>query len=237
MDELTVVNNKRRILWEPVPITTGLSIDTQAPFIITGGTKEDPDPSSTHDLSASTTVKSQPDQVLVLPEGSRLVVQAKRSYKKRSGNGHKSLKVRDLYDQERNDMQFGLFIPQNGMICDDDCLAYRQRMIDAGSWNPDIAIFQVTGFISVLHTMVAEGRLEVRDLSSYEAWMSSKYGGSLWARYNLSKYVAVREANQQALANGLAPTNRVGRIQNVQVRTIPRFTTLPSRSRFLRYAK
>ena len=142
-----------------------------------------------------------------IPDGKRLVIQpsdtTRRTYTKRFGNGHVSAKKRDLYDSERSKILHELFLPKNGQIENDDCVCFKPSL------DPEVSIFQITGFVSVLHTEVAEGILQLRDLISYEKWMSNKYGGTLWARYNNPRFVAVRQMNLEALANGLDPIYKV----------------------------
>lgn len=142
------------------------------------------------------------------PSGTTLVVQedGRRTYKKRTGNGHTSEKVRDLENFERGMIRDHLFIPKNGQIEDDDCVIFKNNVSEMN----EIAIFQITGFISVLHTQVAEGRLMVNDLVAYELWMRTKYG-RLWARYNLPIYATARAVNAQAIATGQTPTARARR--------------------------
>lgn len=115
----------------------------------------------------------------------------------RNGNGHKSEKTRDLHDRERDGMR-NWFISKNGQIADDDCVEFKNGMA------ADVAIFQVTGFISYLHRDVACGRTQLSDLAAYEKWMHDKYG-KLWAQYNDPKYVQSRQQNQAAIAAGNKP--------------------------------
>ena len=193
----TITNRKRKVLWEPNPV---LKVEELVPL---------PEPVAPEPPTQHT---------LVIPEGSRLIVQPqRRAYKKRVGNGHKSTKTRDLMDSDRVLMRDQLFFPQNGQIDDDDCLTFKDKLPE------EVAVFQITGYISVLHRYVAEGRIQVMNLEAYEQWMSSKYGGSLWARYNDSKFVAVRIRNQEAVANGEAPSHHV--TESIQISTIPRFSS------------
>ena len=204
--ELTVVNSKRKILWEP---------------------EEEIQPAPKPQPKAEVVVEQKPNVVheLVLPEGSKIIVQPHRAYKKRQGNGHKSVKVRDLWDAERDAMRHQLFLPQNGQISDDDCLAFKPKV------GAEVGVFQITGFVSVLHRYVAEGRLQVNNLAAYENWMSQKYGGSLWAQYNNPKFVAVRQQNQAAIAAGQKPLFKVGKDQTKQISIslTPKFVAFPKK--------
>ena len=171
--ELTIVVARRKIRWEPAPVPVSLpTIDAQSDFVIES--KIDGAPT--------------------------LHVQTKRSYKKRVGNGHKSVKVRNLIDTERFVLKHELFVPKNGQINDDDCVDFKQQR----KWE-DVGIFQITGFISVLHTDVASGLLQVDNLIAYEQWMRTKYGETLWARYNLQLYVKARSINASLISQGLPP--------------------------------
>lgn len=193
--ELTIVTSKRKILWEPEA--------EEAPVL--------PPPQSEIEVPIQT-VTTPTQTIAVQPNG-------KRAYKARSGNGHKSTKIRDLYDTERDSMRFKLFLPKNGQISDDDCVAFRSSSLPS-----EVSIFQVTGFISVLHTEVAEGRTQVNDLPTYETWMRLKYGGTLWARYNHPLYVKVRGQNLDLIAQGLPPTLKVQKDKAIQISLTPKFT-------------
>lgn len=182
-DELIVVLGKRKIRWEPAAV-------------------EEPAPSPPVII-----VDHQPD-IIAVSDSSQVLIEGKRAYKKRMGNGHKSEKKRDLIDSERNLIKNFLFIPKNGQIDNDDCVAFKNKVVNELD---EIAIFQVTGFVSVLHTDVASGILMVNDLVAYEAWMRTKYGQTLWARYNLPLYVKTRAINASLVRQGLAPVKAKGK--------------------------
>jgi hypothetical protein len=148
---------------------------------------------------------SDDKQVVIQPADT-----SKRFYAKRFGNGHVSAKIRDLYDSERSKILRELFLPKNGQIENDDCVCFKPCL------DSEVSIFQITGFVSVLHTEVAEGILQIRDLASYEKWMSNKYGGMLWARYNNPRFVMARQMNAQAIAQGLDPIYKVKNVQPVK---------------------
>ena len=235
MAELTVISTRRKILWEPEEQPAPVSQQAQVTAYVTNDSvcrsrlqiERECLVSDTPLVGRQTLTEAinQPTHRVELPEGSTLVVQPKRAYKKREGNGHKSTKIRDLLDAERDAIRHQLFLPKNGQLDYDDCVTFNQSYFDSGV-RP--GIFQVTGFISVLPRYVAEGRLEgLRDLAAYENWMRVKYGGSLWARYNHPLYVDVRRRNQDAVAQGQRPTHRV--TQTIQVSLTPKFTTFKKR--------
>jgi hypothetical protein len=187
----------RRILWTP--------------------TQPDPtlDPTSISDAISLVTSQTIPDPTpeLVMTQ-SGLVAWQPRAYKKRTGNGHKSLKVRDLLNPEKDSIR-EFFLFKNGMIGNDDCTSFKLQMV------AEVAIFQITGFVSYLHCKVAEGLLTLQNLIIYEAWMRTKYHDSLWARYNYAVYVKVRTQNQELIAAGQAPTAKVPKDYK------PKFATFP----------
>ena len=74
---------------------------------------------------------------------------AKRTYKKRLGNGHKAVKVRDLNAHEKKLIRTHLFLPKNGHLKLNDCVDFKRRF----NWN-DVSIFQITGYVSVLHRTI-----------------------------------------------------------------------------------
>jgi hypothetical protein len=220
-DDLVIVVGKRKIRWEPALV-------------------EEPAPAPPIVL-----VDTQPD--IIIKGSSAVLVESKRAYKHRVGNGHKSEKTRDLYDHEKDIIREDLFSPKNGQIENDDCVAFREiRLNDlpAGTSSfKEIAIFQITGFVSVLHTRVAEGGLQVNDLVAYEAWMRNKYGETLWARYNLPLYVETRAINASLISQGQAPikvkannptviplVNTQGETVGIQgLSTTPKFTAFRKR--------
>lgn len=195
--ELTIVTAKRKINWEP-------AIEEPAPL----------PPPPVKPPSPVQTVTTAKKTVAFQTE-----TKVPRQYKKRVGNGHKKVKVRDLYDNERDIMRYKLFLPKNGQISDDDCVTFKAQHLPA-----EVAIFQVTGFISVLHTEVAEGKTQVDDLVAYENWMRVKYGGTLWLRYNLPRYVKVRSLNMDLVAQGKQPTLKVEKEKPAQISLTPKFT-------------
>ena len=179
-EELTIVIAKRKIRWEPAAVIV-------------------PAPLSVEEFQASLPeINTQPD-IIVESNGTQTFVQAKRTYKKRVGNGHKIDKVRDLLDGERDTIR-KLFLIRDGQIEDDDCVGFKEHV----KWE-DIGIFQITGFVSVLHTDVAEGIITLKNLGAYETWMRTKYGETLWARYNLPLYVKTRAINASLISEGQPP--------------------------------
>ena len=101
----------------------------------------------------------------------------------RSGNGHKSLKKRDLTDSEKNDIR-SFFLNKNGQIENNACVEYKKGM------DSEVAIFQVTGFVSYLHLQIACGKLRVHDMSTYLEFIGSHR--NLWSTYDSPKYRAMR---------------------------------------------
>lgn len=106
---------------------------------------------------------------------------------KRNGNGHKSLKIRNLEDGER-DIIRAAFLQLNGEIYEDACKPIHAKLDQV------LSIAQVTGFVSWLHGSVAGGGLVLRDMASYMTFIQSHR--DLWAKYNSPKYVAMRAARK-----------------------------------------
>jgi len=92
----------------------------------------------------------------------------------RSGNGHKKAKTRKLYDWEKNIIRFE-FIKLNGQIHEDACLEIKNRL------GKEVSIFQVTGFVTLLHKYVSLGKLRLPDMTSYVIHLKQKH--KLWAQY------------------------------------------------------
>jgi hypothetical protein len=106
--------------------------------------------------------------------------------KARNGNGHKKNKKRALTDQERDTIK-SAFLGLNGEIAEDACIPIHQKL------DPEVSIFQVTGFVTCLHGNVCGGALTVRDMDSYLKFLQGHR--SLWAMYNSPKYEAMRAKN------------------------------------------
>jgi hypothetical protein len=104
----------------------------------------------------------------------------------RKGNGHKVAKKRALTDSEKDTIKME-FLALNGQIADDACQPIHQKL------DPEVTIFQVTGFVSYLHRKIAEGTQTVRNLDNYLTFIQSHR--DKWATYNSPKYVALRKQN------------------------------------------
>jgi hypothetical protein len=108
----------------------------------------------------------------------------------RNGNGHTKDKCREITDSERAWLK-NKFLCKNGQIEYDDCVTFKSQMV-----SDTIAIFQITGYVSVLHRYVALGRLELQNLEAYVTWMRDKYkdqqGRSIWTQYNNARFVTIR---------------------------------------------
>ena len=104
---------------------------------------------------------------------------------KRSGNGHVAAKKRDL-DSTEKDRVRQEFLNLNGQIAQDACLPMLKQ---CGS---EATIFQVTGFVTYLHRLVAMGKLLVTDQQAYETYLQGHR--KLWETYNSLKYRTMRKA-------------------------------------------
>jgi hypothetical protein len=146
----------------------------------------------------------------------------------RTGNGHKKQKVRDLIDPERHFFR-STFLQKNGQIENDLCTVLKQSV------NDEVAIFQITGFISYLHRDVAQNRLELNDLQAYCNWMHARYA-DLWEQWNRPAFVNIRRVNA---ANRVAgrPLVSVPREQSPTVfipATSPKFVAFQRRGTYAR---
>jgi hypothetical protein len=103
----------------------------------------------------------------------------------RSGNGHKKEKIRSLLGSEKDHIR-SEFIKVNGQIAEDTCVEIKKHP-EIGN---EIAIFQVTGFVTYIHRQIAMGEFEVQDMASYLTFISTHR--ALWATYNSPKYQTMR---------------------------------------------
>jgi len=147
---------------------------------------------------------------LVIPQTSTKSRVIEPKVKTNNGNGHRSEFVRKINDLERAILK-SAFLHKNGQIANDDCVLFKRQL------SQQLAIFQITGYISVLHRYVALGRLELRDLSAYLNWMEYKYQG-LWSQYNNKRFTAVRIVNTASRVNGQQPTANIP-IEEVPIQT------------------
>lgn len=123
----------------------------------------------------------------------------------RNGNGHKKEKARDLNDNEKNYLR-SEFISHNGQFIYKDCT--KELKPQMGS---DIAIWQVTGFISYLHREVAAGQLDLPNLPQYLDFLKDKYP-SMAARYESQKFQQLRAQKTvaQSVTQPARPQFRAG---------------------------
>jgi len=109
--------------------------------------------------------------------------------KPRSGNGHKSEKKRPLSDSEKNFIR-SEFMKLNGQFEEDACVSIKNKL------DPDVAIFQVTGFVTYIHLQIARGEIEVPDMNSYLKFIQKHR--NKWATYNSPKYQRMRHQRKAA---------------------------------------
>ncbi len=129
----------------------------------------------------------------------------------RNGNGHKSEKKRSLKDSER-DIIRSEFMNLNGQIEEDACLKIKEKL------DPEVAIFQVTGFVSYLHLEIARGKFEVADMDNYLTFLQNHR--DKWATYNSDKYKKMRAANTATVNQSIQPTS-----------SSPKFANFPKKRR------
>jgi hypothetical protein len=134
----------------------------------------------------------------------------------RIGNGHKKQKVRDLHDSERTFLR-STFQAKNGQIEDDFCVDLKYGNGSATGMDADVAIFQITGFMSFLHREVAQNRLVLQDLQAYCNWMHTRYA-DLWEQWNRPAFVNIRRVNAENRTAG-RPLASIPRTQSPTVFT------------------
>jgi hypothetical protein len=123
-----------------------------------------------------------------------------------------------LTDEERTKIR-KWFLLKNGIIEDKDCVEFRTECFP-----PEVTIFQITGFASLLHAEVAEGKIWLKDVLSYTSWIEKK-NGALWARWNNPEYMKVRHANVAENIQGKPMIHKVSKKIDVWVK--PLFAPLP----------
>ena len=115
----------------------------------------------------------------------------------RSGNGHRHVKVRNLFDDEKNTIR-SVFVAEDG-VAENDRWVRLHRDMDSV-----VGIFQITGFVSYLHRTVAMGRLTLNNLPRYLEYMRTKH--NLWATYNSPKYIAMRAVQGHTITTETIPS-------------------------------
>jgi len=169
-----------------------------------------PAPTTDPGLAASTPTTQAPAAPPVAPPAP--------TSKPRNGNGHKSQKVRSMLDGEKDFIR-SEFLRVNGQIADDACVEMKKSSAIAA----EVAIFQVTGFVSYLHRKVAEGDLTVNDLPAYLTFLQGHRG--LWMTYNSPKYEEMRR--RAALRS--APTQVTASVATPSMFNGPKFASIPRR--------
>lgn len=129
--------------------------------------------------------------------------------KTKNGNGHQKTMIRKLYDGERA-IILQEFLKLNGQLTPDakECSKLRLMLDQA------LAVWQVTGYTSVLHRYVAEGQLFVKDTNSYMEWMKVRPGQGLWTQYNAVKF---QESRLLQAKGKLKPSATVQKLLNINV--------------------
>ena len=102
-----------------------------------------------------------------------------------SGNGHKSEKVNALEEWEK-DLIRSEFIKLNGEILRDTCLDIKKKL------NKDTAIFQVTGFVSLLHKYALKGEINLPCLDRY-------YNFQYLKKHGEEEYRQTTKSNSQVM--------------------------------------
>lgn len=105
-------------------------------------------------------------------------------------NGHKALKIRDLRDDEKERILNELFLPNNGQISNDACVAFKKTV------DPEIAIFQITGYIVGLHRKVKNGLITIENVKAYEEYLRKRR--EMWSSWKSSRYQALKEKLSKA---------------------------------------
>ena len=187
---------KRKVVWDPSE-----QIIDGSP--ITGA------PPSLPDSIPTIVPVSDKEAVIIQPKPAR-------TYKQRTGNGHSASKVRSLTNEERDRIR-KWYLGKNGVIEDSDCVTFKDDHQTVMKTFEGITIFQITGFVSLLHAEAAEGRIWLKDQVAYKAWMQEKQG-ALWARWNNPQYVTVRHANVADIVQGKEPTHKVSKKIDVWVK-------------------
>lgn len=96
-------------------------------------------------------------------------------------NGHRPRKVRDLRKDEKVKILKKLFLPNNGQISADLCVAFKKNELSS-----EISVFQVTGYCVGLHNKAARGEVQVRDKEAYDRFIQEHR--AQWATYKSEKY-------------------------------------------------
>lgn len=111
---------------------------------------------------------------------------------KGSLNGHKASMKRKLEEQEKDFIR-SQFINLNGIIYEDVCIKIHKEL------GKEVTIFQVTGFITLLHRYVAKGEIELRDMGSYLTALDERRQGILTTKPN--KQVRKKASNILQIVN------------------------------------
>lgn len=196
---------KRRVLWD-----SGEQIFEGAPVV--GAPSPSLEPIQAPTLEQFQASLPGPE-VIGIAEKEVIIVQPKptRNYKQRTGNGHAVAKVRKLTDEEKTKIR-KWYVIKSGMIDKRDCTEFK---IDC--FPSEITVWQITGFVSLLHNEVAEGVIGLPQILSYVNWIKDRQG-ALWARWNNPQYIKVRHANVADTIQGKPPSHRVSKKIDIWIR-------------------
>jgi hypothetical protein len=179
-------------------------------------------------------VAVQPPPIKESPPEHKVLIQAK-TYPKRTGNGHKVEKKRALNPTEKDCIRTW-FLQRNGQLENKDCRHFITMYLSDSS---EVAIFQITGYVSYLHREVACGRVIPRNIDAYVTWVRMKQGMSnFYCRPNVTE---VRKQNWAKISRGEVPNlrikmdwirqHKINTDPTVEITGPPRFTYLNTRKR------
>lgn len=114
----------------------------------------------------------------IIKEISGSVLGIKKEIK--NGNGHKIGKKRKLTHLEKQKIKEA-FIKVGGIIEEDFCKKIHQNM-------NNVSIFQVTGYVTSLHSKVSRKKISIPDFNTYAQWMRKRR--KKWASYKSDRYKA-----------------------------------------------
>lgn len=186
----------------PASTTVVEESDSQAPATVTEEpaqqAAEEPETAAQPDVTVTVPAMTATDDTVETPKTGKAAWT--------NGNGHKKEKQRDLSNPERDTMR-AEFIKLNGQLADNDKECTRMNTEFNARTPVKLSVWQVTGFISLLHYYVAKGEMNVPNLISYLDWMKNKYP-KMWARYHSGKFQALREKAQKLLVKS-TPTDQL----------------------------
>jgi len=166
---MTPVLTQRKIIWDddPVdikPLKHAVARRIDAPELVTNKKKVKTQGEALKWLPLSAALKAKENTIVSL--------NGKACKSAESGNGHRFTAKRPLTENERTLIR-RWWLKRGGIVTTNDVVNFRKLLLP-----DDVGIFQIGGYISVLHRALARGELTIANIQAYNKNRKSR--GQSW---------------------------------------------------------